>query len=478
MQQSIVYKRKVLPFESIFIHTPGIVIAFIAEISGNVDQDKFIYAVKKLTKIYPILRSKITWDRNGESWIEETECEEPIKIFERTSDYTWKKVFDEATKQFMDLEKGPLHEFMLIRSDTKSEIIFRGHHLMTDGVGMVRILDLLLQFMNNPNLEVNTYSIEEIPNGKTLRRAIKPKLTFKQRIQNAWDRILFPLVEFEWKRTRLNLPKEDRLKIHDIYFKNYEYIMLTDEFTEDETSVFAKECKKHDVTVNSAMAAAFLACRKEVDPEHENNRQFVSVDLRRHLGQQAKESISCYASTLTLSYVYDAKKEFWGNAKEYHKLVKKNLDACAEATHVINFSNLTTDFIWAVSLSQRMHGVPKSYENSEFFKKLGPKSPHVAAIFGRFSTAVNPSFTITNMGRASFSNNYGPLKLEKCIISPSFVPFPPLSILLSVVTLNNKLTIAYHMAKKLDDETINYEKVISDIKARYKEFLTRDIFNY
>ncbi len=469
------YKRRVLTFESIFVHTPGVVIGFIAGVTGNVDETKFINAIKKLISLYPILRSKLTVDANGEEWIEETKFDLPVRIIPRISDDYFKKVYEEATKSPIDLEKGPFYEFILVKSDTKSEIIFRGHHMMTDGVAMVRILDLILQFMKDPNIYVKTYNSEELPNGKVLKKSIKPKLKLNQKIQNAWDSFLFPLINWEWKRTKLNLPKEDIIKSYNIYQDHYKHLMLTDEFTEDETINIAKACKKHNVTINSAMATAFLACRNEIDKEHENNRQFVSVDLRRHLGENAKQAINCYASTLTTNFAYDTKKTFWENAENYHKQIKSDLDACAEAIHVKNFSHLPTSFIWATALSGRMHGVPDKYKDHPFFKKIGPKSIHVAAVFGRVSAKFGPTFTITNMGKAKFSYDYGNLKLDSCIISPSFVVYPPLSILLSVITVNNKITISYHTAKILSNSNIDFENIMNKIKLRFKEFMTKDL---
>jgi|GEM_PF-2199981 len=478
MQQSIKpYRRKALTFESIFIHTPGVIIAMVAGVSGNIDETKFVVAVKKLVDLYPILRSKLTWDKYNEEWIEETKFELPIRIVPRISEEYWKRVFEESWNYPIDLENGPFYEFILVRSDSKSEIIFRAHHMMTDGRSMSKILDLVLRFMNNPDMVIETASDdEELPNGKNLKKSIRPKLTLKQKIQNTWDSFLFPLISFIWKTTKLKIPKEDLIKSYNLYLDYFKHLMLIDEFSEEETSAFIKICKKHDVTVNTAMATAFLACRREIDLKHENNKQFVSVDLRRHLGEKAKKSISCYASTLTTNFIYDTSKPFWENASNYQKIIRTDLNACAESTHVINFSHLPSSFIWATALSGRMQGVPNSYKDHPYFKWLGPKSISLAAIFTRVSSKFGPSFTITNINTGNFTYDYGDLKLESCIMSPSFVIYPPFSILLSVVTINKKITISFHTANNIKDPDTNYEKTMNDIKVRYKEFITKDIF--
>ncbi|MCL2321462.1 MAG: condensation domain-containing protein [Oscillospiraceae bacterium] len=471
------YKRRVLPFESLFIHQPGVIVGFIAGITGKIDEYKFANAVKKLVSLYPILRSKLTVDKYGEEWIEEAPFEIPMRTVPRIDDDTWKRVFEEAEKYPIDLEKGPFYEFILVKSETKAEIIFRGHHMMTDGIAMTRILDLILQFMRDPNMTIKTYKEEELPNGKTLRKCVKPKLTLKQKIQNTWDDyLLFPLINLEWKRTKLKLSKEDIVNSHKIYMSNLKHLMLTDAFTERETTDIFNECKKHNITINSCLATAFLAVRSEVDPEHENNRQYVAVDLRRHLGENAHQAINCYASTLTTNFAYDGKKSFWENAENYHKLIKADLDACAEVTHVKNFSHLPTSFVWATSLAGRMQGLPDKYKDHALFKKIGPKSIHVVAVFMRVSLKFGPTFCITNLKRGRFTYDYGDLKLDSFIMSPSFVIYPPVSLLLSVITVNNKLTMSYHAVKPINEAKIDYDKILNDVKCRFKEFMTNDIF--
>lgn len=471
------YRRKLLTFESIFIHTPGVIIALICGISGNVDETKFVNAVKKLVSLYPLFRCKLIWDKKDDAWVEETEFELPIRIIPRVSEDHWREVFEDSWNHPIDLEKGPFYEFILIKSDTKSEIIFRGHHMMTDGVSMTKMMDLILRFMNDPNLVITPPpNNEELPDGKTLRKLIKPKLSFKQKVQNNWDKILFPLIKFDWNVTKLKLPHEDLLKSYDIYLNNYKHLMLTDELTEEETSAFFSLCKKHKITINSAMSAAFLACRKEIDPAHDNTRQFVSVDLRRYLGERTEEALNCYAATLTTSFTYDPKKPFWENAKNYHEVLTSDLAACAESTHVINFSHLPSSFIWAVALSGRMQGVPHVYKDHPHFKYLGPKGIHVAAIFTRMSKKFGPAFTMTNLKTGKFTYDYGDLKLDSCIMCPSFIVYPPFSILLSVITLNNKLTMSYHTVKYKKDPDTDYDGIMKKITTRYKEFLTKDVF--
>ncbi len=468
------YKRKLLPIEAAFIRSPGAIIASVAEISGYVDEDKFKYAVKKLRKIHPILNARLVWDKNGESWFHEMDYDFPVSIILRNDDGDFSKVIASEWKKSFDMLKGPLSRFILLKSDIKSEIIFIAHHSLSDGVGMTILIDQILQLMNNPNMEFEVDYGEDLPSIENFKKYIsKFKINFFEELKN---KSMTTFLNTRWKRTKIYLPPEDVARSHKAFFKDFDYLVLIDEFTEEETLSFINECKKHSVSVNSAMAAAFLAARNEVDKAHDNHRQLIPVDLRKHLGKKAKKSASCYAGSIDIEYTYDMEKSFWENAKAFHEKSKYALNNFKDIEKVNALSYFSTDLVEASMLSQRVLANSETYKEFPYSNKLGKRSNHVAAVIGKNLIRQTPSFTITNMGSPKFSNNYGDLKLEKLILYPSGVSYPRMNILFSTITINNKLFVSYHVAKNILDKTIDYDKTVNLIKERFKKILIKDIY--
>ncbi len=474
INNELIYKRKILPIEATFLRSIGAFIAIAAQVLGHVDEENFKLAVHKLRKIYPILNCVVTWDENGESWFEEKETKPYIIIKERISENHFEKTIKEEWNKSFDLENGPLTRFILLKSDKKSEIIFMSHHCISDGIGITIIIESILKIMKGEDLNINTSQIKNLPSVKNFIK----KRNFN--IFAFFDEFSYKYVSYflnyRWRRSKIYLPPEDIPLTHKIFYNYYEYCTLMDEFTEEETQSFINKCKEYKVTVTSAMTTAFLACRNELDKEHDNFKQLIPVDLRKYVDDDLTCAINCHSGSIDINFSYDTSLTFWENAKIYNK---KNKDALNDFKHIKKvqaISNFTTDLVEASILSQRFQTYENLFKDTfSYSSKLGPKSNHVSAYIAKHLIKLNPSFCLTNMGSPNLLDYYGNLKLEKIFYYPSGVAHPPMTVLISVVTLNNRLFLSFHIAKKKNEDN-GYEQITIKLKERYKEFLTRDIF--
>ncbi len=459
------YERKLLPLEAVFVRSPGAIVGIVAKLSGNIDESKFLFAVNKLITYYPILHSKINWDKNDEMWFIESESPIPASIIEMASENDFEKIISSEWKKEFDIENGPLSRFILLKSLNKFHIIFVAHHSITDGAGLLKIIESLLKLINNKRAELQFDYGECLPSIENLNKSVQ--LNNKNPLKNIAYNSLLKYFDYQWNKGKISLPKEDIVKIQKTYFKAFNYLVILDEFTEKETQLFIHQCKKHNITVNSAIATAILACRDIIDKNNDNHNYLVPVNLRRYLGEKAQNSISCYAGSIDIKYAYDPLKSYWENAEIFNNKFNKALNNNLDIEKIKAISYLPNGLLEASILSQRFQTFPEVFNGFSYYNKLTSKN--IASLIAKKSIKESPSFTITNLGAPNILTEFENFKLENIVIYPSYTAYPKASLILSVITLNNKLTFSYHAVE-------NYNDITKKLKEMFKEFILDKIY--
>ena len=105
----------------------------------------------------------------------------------------------------------------------------------------------------------------------------------------------------------------------DAYWQEYDHQLVTIELSEAETTELVERCRQEQVTVNTALTAAFGAAQAMVlgDQRYEP-KLGVAADLRGRLRQPAGEVMGFYAGVATHSYGHDPEIGFWDNARRLH----------------------------------------------------------------------------------------------------------------------------------------------------------------
>ncbi|MCL2322226.1 MAG: condensation domain-containing protein [Oscillospiraceae bacterium] len=458
-----IYKRKLISLEATFINSPGAIVGMVAKISGLIDDNKFKYAIDKIVEAYPILKCKINWDKDDEPYFEETNNSIPVSIIKRYSDEDFENIISEEWEKGFDLVNGPLCKFILLKSPEKSEIIFVGQHSIIDGISTTIMVDLMLKIMDNQSLQIKSMEYEKLPSEENLKKYI-PKISLIDRLKNT---AISNFVNYRWKRSKINIPKEDIKKAQDCFFNKFFYIVKIDEFSVEQTAAFIFKCKKNNVTVNSALGTAFLACRAE---ENLDKRIIIPVDLRKYLGDSAKEFIGCYSSSIEIGFTYDVSKSFWENAKIFNELSFKSLTNFEHIKKLYFLSRLPNNFLESYILSQRIQTHQDIFKIFPYAEKLGQNSNNIASIAARAESKKISTFTITNLGIFNRQCDYKNFKLESLIMYPSSVASSSTNIILSVITINSKLTLSYHMLvdKVKKNSTYHY---IENIKEKVHKFI-------
>ena len=223
----------------------------------------------------------------------------------------------EALKIPFEFETRPAIRFVLVQSPDVSELIILCHHMICDGMSLAYLARDLMVDLGNPAASVDVLPVpepitqENLPGDVALSGLIK---YFINRIRRKWND---EIVTFD---------QADYEELNKAYWDNYDHEILPIELSEVETKALVNRCKKENVTVNTAIIAAFSAAQNFVVGEKPHHAQAaIAVSLRDRLPHPPGEGMGYYALGLQLKFKYNRKKSFWDNARNYHKKITSNL---------------------------------------------------------------------------------------------------------------------------------------------------------
>ena len=216
------------------------------------------------------------------------------------------------------------------------------------------------------------------------------------------------------------------------------------ELSEVQTSVLVARCREEGVTVNSALATAFVGAQYQVQGDELCHSKIgVAGNVRDRLQRPAGEVMGFYAGVVTLKYKYDNRKSFWENARKFHRKVRP----------LYTNKNLFKDFLLWCYLE------PAILESINF-KKLGGLVPSHAKRYHKLSAfsqrddvvlsilkrdkmdsldKIIMGTAITNLTRMNFPRKYGPLELDRLIMHPGGAfPLANVNLVLGAVTCAGK----------------------------------------
>jgi hypothetical protein len=439
------YERRVTPLERMLSHSPYSIVAMVARIGGDVSEAMLRDAVAKVQRRHVNLRVRIREDRDHVPWFTSQGVGEiPVDVVPRESNEHWIEVQQEAAKVPFEFKVRPAIRFILVRSPGVSEVIILCHHIICDGLSLAYLARDLMVHLGDPD-----QAVEVLPDPVVVDRQTMPD-----------DVSLNPIVQFfvkrinrQWERARIVFDEEDYRAINEAYWARYEHRILSIELTEAETAALAARCREQEVTVNSALTAAFVGAQCRVEGEKPYHPSIaIAANVRDRLQRPAGEVMGFYAGMVTLKHQYDEKLGFWANAQRLHRRVKPLFT---------NKSLFGPFLMWC-------HLDPSILE-AIHFKKLGPLvSPHhpryeKLSAFGRCDDVVQSILrrerqesldrvflgtAVTNLTRMDFPRQYGALELDRLIIQPGGgFPLATVNLVLGVVTCAGRLSLVMEYAE-------------------------------
>ena len=458
------YERKVTGAERFYSHSPFSIVTMVARIKGNVTEEMLRNAVVKVQQRHVLLRVRIKEDHEHELWFTSEGVQEiPTEIVSRKSEDDWIKIHAEASKIPYEFETRPAIRFILVQSPDVSELIILCHHMICDGMSLAYLARDLMVHLGDPSRDVEVLpapepiTLNNLPSDVSLSGLVK---FFINRIKKKWaEEIVF-------------FDQEDYMVLTKTYWDNYQHELFSIELSEEETSALVARCRKENVTVNSAITAAFSGAQSFVAGEKPHHaKTAIAASLRDRLLNPPGEAVGYYASGFELELKYNHRQSFWDNARKYHNKIKPNFTNKKVFGDLPGWLQMDSNIYEALNFKKLGGLVPIDSPRYEKLSDFGKREDVVVRLLQRAkmetleTKLLGPA--ITNLGRLDFPKTYGALELDRLIMQPGGAfPLVHVNMVIGAVTCSGKLSLVLEYAEQSVD-TATMEK----IKDKAMEFL-------
>jgi hypothetical protein len=431
------YKRQLTAIERFYTRHPFSIVTMVARIRGTVTESMVRDAVSKVRRRHPNLRVRIVEDENGNPWLtSEGAGEIPVKTVPRESNDHWIRVVRESCQIPFEFDARPALRFILVQSPHTSDLIILCHHILCDGLSLAYLARDLMVHLGNPAREV-----ELLPEPVPIDRDSIPEDVSA----NAVVRFLINRMNKKWRAEKVVFDQEDSRNLNSAYWMNYQHQVLPVELSEAQTSALVGRCRKEEVTVNSALTAAFAGAQTIIQGESPFHSSIaVAGSLRDRLQRPVGEVMGFYAGLVTPKYQYSSSCGFWDNARQFHRKVRSLFTDKNLFQDLLMWCYIDPTILEAINFKTLGGLVPEGASRYEKISAFSTRDDTVLAILKRekmesldriiYGTAV------TNLGRLNFPRTYGALELDRLIMKPGGAfPLVNFNLVLGAVTCAGKL---------------------------------------
>jgi NRPS condensation-like uncharacterized protein len=439
------YQRRVSPVERLFTRSPYSTVTVVARIGGDVSESMLRDAVSKVQQRHPNLRVRITQDAGGDPWFtSEGAGEIPVEIVPRESDDHWIRVVRESSRIPFEFETRPPIRFILVQSPAASELIIFCHHIICDGMSLAYLARDLMIHLGDPTREV-----EVLPDPVPIDRDNIPQDVSL----NAVVRFLINRMNKKWAKERVIFDQEDYRNLHEAYWANFEHEMLSVELSEAQTTALVDRCRRNDVTVNTALATAFVGAQAMDQSKMRFDPSVgVAASLRDRLRRPVGEVMGFYAGVVTLRYEYDGGISFWENARRFHRKVRPLFYNKSLFKDPLTWCHVDPTILESINFKKLGGLVPKGSSRYEKLSAFSARDDVVLSLLKREKAEslerIIMGTAVTNLTRLDFPREYGPLELDRLSMKPGGAfPLVNINLLLGAATCAGKLSLVMEFAE-------------------------------
>jgi NRPS condensation-like uncharacterized protein len=443
------YERKATSVERFFTRSPFSIVTMVARIKGNVSEEMLRNAVAKVQKLHALLRVRIKDDENHTQWFTSEKVQDiPIEIVPRNSKNDWIKIHAEASKLPYEFETRPAIRFILVQSPPVSELIILCHHIICDGMSLAYLARDLMVYLGDPEPEVDVHPAPAPITLDNLPRDIS---------QSGIAKFFINRMNRSWAEECEFFDQGDYEILTKAYWDHFNHEIISIELSEAETSALVARCRTENVTVNSALTAAFSGAQSFVQGEKPYHEKLViAASLRDRIPNPPGEGMGMYAGGVELKFKYNHKRSNWENARQFHnkiqpKLTNKNLFA-----DILNWLYLEPTIFEAMNFKKLGWLVPPDSSRYEKLSAFSKSADIVSRILQRDNLesleTKHWGTAVTNLGRLDFPKTYGALELDRLIMQPGGgIPLANVNLVLGAVTCSDKLSLVVEYAEEAVD---------------------------
>ena len=458
------FARKITPAERFFTHSPFAIVTMVARIKGYVSAEMLENAVAKVQQRHALLRVRIQDDQDHTQWFTFEGVQEiPIQVVARKSQDDWIKIHAQACRIPYEFETRPAIRFILVQSPQISELIILCHHIICDGMSLAYLARDLLVFLGDPVQEV-----EVLPAPAPITLDNLPADVS----QSALAKFFINRMNRQWAEERIFFDQQDYQALNKAYWDHFNHELFSIELSQEQTAALVACCRQENITVNSALTAAFCGAQsfvQTVQPYHA--KIVVAASLRDRIPDSPGEGMGMYAGGVEMKFKYNHKRSFWENARRFHKTIRPKYTNKNLFSDLLNWLYLDPTIFEAMNF-KKLGGLISTdssrYEKLSAFSQREDvvlsllKRDHLQSLETRYwGTAV------TNLGRLDFPSKYGALELERLIMQPGGgIPLANANLVLGAMTCSGKLSLVVEFAPQAVDIAM-----MEKIKDKAMEFL-------
>lgn len=447
------YKRAITPIERIFLWSPFSIVTMVVRIKGDVGESSLRQAAAKVQQRHPNLRVRIVQDERGDPWFTtEGSGEIPIEIVPRESADQWVELVQQSCRIPFAFDERPAVRLILVRSPGVSELIILCFHILCDGLSLAYLARDLMEHLGDPGREA-----EILPDPMPIdMQSIPEEVSL-----NPIARYFIRRMNKKWEREKVRFDQADYEDLTATYWTNYTHQALPIELSEAQTAELLSRCRKEEVTVNSALAAAFIGAQVVVQGEKPFHASVgVAASLRDRLRYPAGEGMGFYAGVVRLGYKYQKNALFWQNARWFHRLAKSRINNKNLFQDILTWCYLDPTILESLNFKRLGGLVPPHLARYRKLHDFSKREDVVLSILKRGKMdsldRIIMGTAVTNLTRMDFPGTYGDLELDRLIMKPGGAfPMVNANLVLGAVTVSGKLSLLIeYVEDNIDKETM------------------------
>jgi hypothetical protein len=458
------YKREITSIERLLHRHPFAIVTMVVRIRGNVTGSMVTDAVSKVRQRHPNLRARIVEDANGNPWLTSEGAKEiPVETVPRESDDDWIRVVQESSQIPFQFDVRPAIRFILVQSAATSELIVLCHHILCDGLSLAYLARDLMVHLGDP-----ARAVEPLPDPVPIGRDNFPNGVST----NAVVKFLISRINRKWEAEKVIFDQEDYENLVDAYWQHYRHQVLTAELSQTQSTALVDRCRKEEVTVNSALTAAFVGAQILVQGERPFHSNIgVAGSLRNRLPVPAGEVMGFYVGLVQPKFGYDSRRGFWDNARQFHRKVQPLYTDKNLFQDLLTWCYVDPTILEAISYKALGGLVSQGASRYQKLFAFSTRDDTVLRTLKRdkmdsLDTIVYGT-TVTNLTRLDFPRTYGILELDRLIMKPGGAfPLVNFNLVLGAVTCAGKLSLLLEFVEDNVDVS-----TMEEIRDRALEFL-------
>ena len=275
--------------------------SLVAQVKGEFSLEKLKQTLHQVQQRHPLLRVRIAVDETDKPWLVEDSAQIPLRIVQRQSSQHWEREVERELGIPFVWTQAPLIRSVVVHSPNISELIVTCHHAIADGLSALYLIRDILSALANKNAAPQ---LEPLPLLPPVQNLISSEVHYNS-------------VSLDPTSDKVNLLNEENIQNQKAFqkaiFKNFDHHAIrttssyarlcSGSFSPETTQLLIFSCKQKQVSVHSAICAAFLMAiyRQNCSEQAQTLKCVSPINIRSYLTPVPEEDFGYYASvTLTL----------------------------------------------------------------------------------------------------------------------------------------------------------------------------------